>query len=73
MLESDVSRLIQPALRRRNRERSGDISHSQCASNDGIARIVVHGIGPESSEVNADGLRSSTTRAAVFFNSYFLT
>ena len=70
MVESDVNKLLQPAPRRRNRERSGDISRSQFASNDGIARILVYGANPESSEVKADGLRrSSSARAAVFFNS----
>ena len=70
MVENDVTKLLEPAPRRRNRERSGDISRSQFASNDGIiARLLVHGTNHESSEVNADGLRrSSSTRAAVFFN-----
>lgn len=67
MIESDVARLLKPAPRRHNKERSG---HSQFASDDRIARILVHGTGPESSEVNADGLRrSSWTRTAVLFNS----
>ena len=43
MFESDVTKLLLPAPRRRNRERSGDISRSQFASNDGIARILVYG------------------------------
>ena len=34
--------------------------HTLFVSDDGIARIVVHGTGPESSQVNADGLRSSS-------------
>ena len=70
MIERDVAKLLKPAPRRRNRERSGHTSHSQFPSDDEIARIVVHGTGPESSEVNADGLRrSSWTRTAAFFNS----
>ena len=44
--ESDVAKLIQPAPRRRSRERSGDNSHSQFGSDDGIARIEAHGTGP---------------------------
>ena len=70
MTESDVVKLLQPAPRQHNRERSSDTSHSQFASDDGLARIEVHGTGPESSQQNADGLsRSSRTRRAVFFNS----
>lgn len=68
--ESDVVKLLQPAPRQHNRERSSDTSHSQFASDDGLARIEVRGTGPESSQQNADGLsRSSRTRRAVFFNS----
>jgi len=70
VIESDVAKLVQPAPRRCSRERSGDISNSQFASDDGIAGILVHGTGPESSQVNADGLRRSSRRmAAVFFYS----
>ena len=70
MVENDVTKLLEPAPRRRNRERSGDILRSQFASNDGIARLLAHRTNRESSQVNADGLRrSSSTRAAVFFNS----
>ena len=34
MVENDVTKLLQPAARRRNIERSGDISRSQFASNE---------------------------------------
>ena len=70
MIESDVAKLLKHATRRHNKERSAYTSDSQFPSDDGIARIVVDGTGPESSEVNADGLRrSSWTRPVVFFNS----
>ena len=72
MIESDVAKLLKPAPRRHNKERSGDTSDSQFASDDGIAGIVVDGTGPESSEVNADGLRrSSWTRTVILF--FFVT
>lgn len=44
---------------RHNRDRSGNNSGSQFALDDGIARIVAYGTGPESAHANADGLRRS--------------
>lgn len=70
VIERDVAKLLRPVPRRRNTDRSGNNARSQFALDDGIARIVVHGIGPESPQVNADGLRrSSRKRTAVIFNS----
>ena len=66
VIKSDVAKLVQPAPRRRSR----DISNSQFATDDGIARILVHGTGHKSSQVKAYGLRrSSRTMTAVFFYS----
>ena len=59
VIESDVARLLQPVPRRHNRDRSGNNSGSQFALDDGIARIVAYGTGPESAHANADGLRRS--------------
>ena len=71
VIESNMAKLLKP---KRALEKDLVIYHSQFASDDLIARIVVHGTGPESSQVNEDGLRrSSWTRTAVFliFNSSF--
>lgn len=65
-IESNVAKLLQLVTRRHN-ERPRSNAHSQFASDDGIARIVVE---PRPVPESSDGLRrSSRTRTAVFFNS----